>query len=132
MDVLQLNWAGFDAAVEQIAASVDPATLTGVYGIPRGGLVLAVALSHRLGLPLVESVCASTLIVDDIRDSGATLEALRAGGLTGPVWVWATRQTEPEGYGAVLTGIGPSWVIFPWEDPERVAQDRQNYEDKER
>ncbi|MEY2749954.1 MAG: hypothetical protein RLZZ168_1970 [Cyanobacteriota bacterium] len=51
----RLSWQEFDRAVEQLAAHArqlpEPC---GIHGVPRGGLVLAVALSHRLELPLLE------------------------------------------------------------------------------
>ena len=49
---------------------------TSIYGIPRGGLVLAVLLSHKLNIPIISNtydICESTLIVDDILDSGNTI-----------------------------------------------------------
>lgn len=42
-----------------------------VYGVPRGGVPLAMALAPRLNLPLVQSpIPFRTLIVDDVIDSG--------------------------------------------------------------
>ena len=46
---------------------------TGVYGIPRGGLVFAVMLSHKLSIPMLMSPVPGCLIVDDICDSGESL-----------------------------------------------------------
>lgn len=48
-----------------------------IYGIPRGGLVVAVYLSHLLKLPIIlnqQEVSRHTLVVDDIVDSGKTIE----------------------------------------------------------
>ena len=48
-----------------------------IYAIPRGGLPLAVSLSHRLNLPIIMNeteISPQTLVVDDIFDSGATLK----------------------------------------------------------
>ena len=49
-----------------------------IYGIPRGGLVVAVSLSHALNLPMVEvnNITNKTLVVDDIIDSGETMQKL--------------------------------------------------------
>lgn len=47
-----------------------------VYGIPKGGLVLATTLAYRLGKPLItdpSKITNKTLIVDDISDTGNTL-----------------------------------------------------------
>lgn len=46
----------------------------GVYGIPAGGLVLAVCLHYRLDLPLLLAPTKKTLIVDDIVDTGHTMK----------------------------------------------------------
>ena len=43
-----------------------------IYGIPRGGVPLAVALSLQFGIPIVEKPEDGTIIVDDIIDSGKT------------------------------------------------------------
>jgi hypoxanthine phosphoribosyltransferase len=51
-----------------------------VYGLPRGGLVLAVKLSHLLDIPLLihrVAVNQNTLVVDDISDTGDTLQLLK-------------------------------------------------------
>jgi len=50
-----------------------------VYGIPRGGLILAVYLSHLYNLKLItrkDQITNNTLVVDDIVDSGRTMENL--------------------------------------------------------
>ena len=45
-----------------------------IYGLPRGGLVPAVMLSHKLGIPMTKgTISPDTLIIDDICDSGVTL-----------------------------------------------------------
>ena len=46
-----------------------------IYGLPRGGLIPAVMLSHQLGVPMAKGdIGPNTLIVDDICDSGETLD----------------------------------------------------------
>ena len=45
-----------------------------VYAIPRGGLVLGVFLSHALGIPMVDEVHKGVLVVDDLADTGDTLQ----------------------------------------------------------
>ena len=48
-----------------------------IYGLPRGGLIPAVMLSHQLGIPMAKGdIGPDTLIVDDICDSGETLDKL--------------------------------------------------------
>ena len=50
-----LSWADFDRALDSAVARLASSSLSGVYGVPRGGLVLAVCLSHRLGIPLLQA-----------------------------------------------------------------------------
>jgi hypoxanthine phosphoribosyltransferase len=50
-----------------------------VYGVPRGGAPIAVALSHRLDIPYItnpNAITDQTLIVDDIVDTGKELYKL--------------------------------------------------------
>ena len=64
-----LSWADFDRALDSAVARLASCSLSGVYGVPRGGLVLAVCLSHRLGIPLLEQPQAGCLVVDDIYET---------------------------------------------------------------
>ena len=50
-----------------------------IYGIPRGGLIMAVRLSHLLDIPIIldqKGIYFKTLVVDDISDTGKTLQGL--------------------------------------------------------
>lgn len=64
----------FNIDMKKLANQINPHNYYGIYGIPRGGLYPAVALSTLLDLPLIkkENIGNSTLIVDDLIDSGAT------------------------------------------------------------
>jgi hypothetical protein len=130
--MIRLTWNDFDQAVDRIASYCAAAPLTGVYGFPRGGLPLAVALSHRLGAPMVPAPSApGTLIVDDIHDTGRTLAPLlrpEPPATPSPlIWVWVTREIAPRGYSAVWAGIGEEWVTFPWEDATKAEEDMHDY-----
>ena len=48
------TWSEFDKSVDYIANQCKNIKLTGIYGVPRGGLCLAVALSHKLNIHLIE------------------------------------------------------------------------------
>ena len=47
------TWREFDKSVELIANKCKFLEFSGIYGVPRGGLCLAVALSHKLELNLI-------------------------------------------------------------------------------
>ena len=68
-----LGWPEFDGAVARIALLCADRRFSGIHGIPRGGLVLAVSLSHRLELPLLATPQPGCLIVDDVFETGRTL-----------------------------------------------------------
>ena len=47
------TWSEFDKSVEYITNNCKNLKLSGIYGVPRGGLCLAVALSHKLKIKLI-------------------------------------------------------------------------------
>ncbi len=94
----------------------------GIYGVPRGGLIPAVYLSHKLNIPLVrtlDSVLSDShgpyLIVEDVVDTGKTLHRLsrflteedRVAALI--VKPWAPQK--PHFFACETT----DWISFPWE-----------------
>lgn len=106
-----LTWHDFDAAVEAIVERCHKQTFCGVHGIPRGGLVLAVTLSHRLDLPLLSNAAPGCLLVDDVYETGLTLEPYR----------------ELEACTAVEQTESDEWIVFPWENAAAAARDEQLY-----
>jgi hypoxanthine phosphoribosyltransferase len=120
-----LSWAEFEAAVDHIAADCAARPFCGVYGLPRGGLVLAVSLSHRLDLPLLAAPRPGCLVVDDVYETGRTLEPFRQ--LKGAAVVVWISKVEPRWWQAVETTPGPDWLVFPWEDRARAEQEERAY-----
>ena len=47
------TWSQFDKASELIANKCKFTEFSGIYGVPRGGLCLAVTLSHKLNIDLI-------------------------------------------------------------------------------
>ena len=112
------TWREFDEDVEKIAIWARDKKFQGVYGIPRNGLVLAVALSHRLELPVVlspEDIMRRTLVVDDISDTGKTLLALerRLGFKPTVAAIFCHSDTlwKPD----FSLREKKCWIVFPWE-----------------
>ena len=66
------TWSEFDNAVEEIASKCMFLEFSGIYGVPRGGLCLAVALSHKLKINLISEPQKNSLIVDDVYETGLT------------------------------------------------------------
>ena len=72
-----VDWSKIDSLVFQLLYRIRTSELKfkNIYGLPRGGLIPSVMLSHRLNIPLVKGdIGPDTLIVDDICDSGETLD----------------------------------------------------------
>ena len=71
------TWSEFDNAVEHIANECKFLKFSGIYGVPRGGLCLAVALSHKLKINLISEPKVNSLIVDDVYETGITLNTFK-------------------------------------------------------
>jgi hypoxanthine phosphoribosyltransferase len=110
------SWKEFSEDVGKLVNLLQPkffCQFDGVYGIPAGGLVLAVCLHHQLELPLLLAPTKDTLVVDDIVDSGRTIaHYILKGNFTASLfykennicapYIWLRKKTD-------------AWIHFPWE-----------------
>lgn len=143
--ILKLSWNSIFDAVDALCYSIERLEPRTIIGVSRGGLVPATLISHKLGLRM-DTIKASayegtrrtlqkpisidgwkdgfntrgTVIVDDILDSGDTLQAIRT--KCGPVHAFhfVTLVTKSPNlsdtyYARVLPEV---WVKFPWEGDE--------------
>lgn len=120
------TWEQFEKDTQKIAEWARDKSFRNVYGIPRGGLVIAVALSNRLKLPLIlkaEEITEATLVVDDISDTGKTLAKLEMAIGFKPrvasVFIEKNTAWMPEFWVSEKMG----WVVFPWETEESSKYD---------
>ena len=121
-----LSWQEFDRAVEQLATHARQLSgLCGIHGVPRGGMVLAVALSHRLALPLLERPQPACLVVDDVYETGRTLTPHRDLERARHV-VWVSKA-EPQWWQAVEITDSSEWIVFPWENAAVASVDEALY-----
>ena len=121
----KLSWIEFDECINSIYKKCKNKKFEGVYGFPRGGLCLAVALSHSLGLPILEEPKKNTLIVDDIYDTGYTLERIKH--LEGSeAFVWISKK-KPTWWNSYKYSQDKEWIIFPWENIKAATHDRDLY-----
>lgn len=114
-----------DSQVKKFVRSVRykyrEANLPGVFGIPRGGLIPAVMISHALNIPLLMAPVEGCLIVDDICDSGESLiHYVKDSSGTGKKKYHIATIYYKEG--AVVTPDlflytkkDNTWLVFPWE-----------------
>ena len=123
--MINFNWSDLDKATQLAANKYKEKTFCGVYGIPRGGLCVAVKLSHLLNIPLLDLPQDGCLIVDDIYDSGKTLEKYK-NYKNASYFVLISKQ-DPTYFSSFITTKSKGWVIFPWENVENANTDKEEY-----
>ncbi|MDA0258246.1 MAG: phosphoribosyltransferase [Cyanobacteria bacterium] len=121
-----LSWLEFDQAVQSLAERLSAVSFAGVYGVPRGGLCLAVALSHALEVPLLAEPQPDALIVDDVYETGRTLEALHARFPKAHGVVWVSKRPL-QWWDAVVVTDSSEWLLFPWENAAQARDDERSY-----
>ena len=129
MTIQNITWNDLDVFADQIVNYYKEKGTSpkGVYGIPRGGLVLAVILSHRLNVPFLGAPCKGCLIVDDISDSGDSLIHYNRMGYDIVTIVYKnTSKVRPMMYYAERVA---DWVHFPFESnlDDDTTEDATNY-----
>ncbi len=123
------TYAQFDTDVKKLARALRPRTdrFDAIYGVPRGGLALAVCLSHSLGKPILldpRRITKRTLVADDIADSGATLKALlKRQKVFLVVTLYRTTHSRMRPDFSCRTKKKNDWVVFPWETDASSAYD---------
>ncbi len=98
-----------------------------IAGVPRGGLVPAVSLAHRLDATYVDMETHEggiSLIVDDILDSGMTYRRLfgesGSDASAGYFVVLFIKRSQENRYKNVIYAERVDddvWIVFPWENP---------------
>lgn len=75
MTKVHVTWQQIHEYIDAVAKDLEKRNIkpTGVYGIPRGGMIYATMLSYKLDVPLLLNAAKGCIIVDDIADSGRTL-----------------------------------------------------------
>ena len=124
-----VSWKEYDDYIDKITDWVDQLQkyqgleLGAVYGLPRGGLPIAVSLSHKLNLPLLMDYYdrkivtnKQILVVDDIADTGNTLKDFQ--NQHNVICTFHYHQqsiVKPDFY---CEEKGDKWIVYPWETQE--------------
>jgi len=113
MKKLFISWDIYEEMVSKLAEMID-GDFDGIYAPPRGGLVMAVNLSHKLKLPILMYPTENSLVVDDISDTGKTLHYIKRKAIaclfstdwtiTKPDWFVDKKLNKDE------------WIVYPWEE----------------
>ena len=119
------TWNEFDKSIEFIANKSKIWKLSGIYGVPRGGLCLAVALSHKLNIKIIDKPQKNSLIVDDIYETGHTLNNFK--NIEGVKIFVLFSKKKPTWWNTVNLSQKKEWIVFPWENKENVLLDQNEY-----
>lgn len=120
-----IGWGELEENVSKLVSNIKEVDY--VVGIPRGGLIIAVMVSHRLGIKHMtidhlekleedgfDLIKKRILIVDDISDSGQTLKRYKKDGYTtATLDVRNSTITVPDHYVNWLDNT--NWIVYPWE-----------------
>ena len=117
-----ITWEGYDSYIDSITNWVKTSDLNlgAVYGLPRGGLPIAVSSSHRLHLPLLMDYYdrkivtdKKILVVDDIADTGHTLKDFEnKHNIICTFHYHEQSIIEPDYW---IHKKDDDWIVYPWE-----------------
>ena len=120
---IYLSWDDTIDLVDKLCEKIitEQPNIDSVFGLKRGGLIPAVMVSHKLGLPWSDVMLPNTLVIDDICDTGITLK--------NTVGVYTavlhhkphTSCYKPNIYAQIHEG--DEFIYYPWErkDAEPLA-----------
>lgn len=146
-----IDWKEYTALIDQVAGRLaylgEPHLA--FRGVPRGGLIPAVMLSHQMSLgyegPFHEGIRLhnpNTVVVDDILDTGLTLiemvepdncPLVVAVIIAKPAGVKRFNEHLNNGFVKKPTLVighiyeGPDWVVFPYENPLQEGPDHEDF-----
>lgn len=131
---VRYSWKWVDDQINEIGEKLESGDIPKfVTGVPRGGLIPAVLISHKFRIPYIGLEAAKTLpgelkkqvlVIDDISDSGNTLKQIeRHNFITATLAVRNTSDFIPSMFGDFIKD--DRWMVFPWE--EYSADSIQDY-----
>lgn len=138
-DILRLSWEEFNHFVEILGENIQRSQkkYDCIMGIPRGGMVPAVMLSHILSIPLRPTSAIveydftkdhRALLVDDIADTGGTLKRFPKYIDTATVVCRITLKERPNYF--ATEAEANQWIMFPYEIATEDRISKINYKDR--
>jgi len=136
---IYLSWEKVLESVNFLARKLehDKIEIDSVYGIPRGGVILATMISHRMNISLRLFKCnirKTTLLVDDIEDSGKTLSEVRKKYPDNYIYVLSSKKYSDEYAYANHSYYfyeKNQYVVFPWEYDALTKEELITNEEKD-
>jgi hypoxanthine phosphoribosyltransferase len=135
-DKIYCSWSTIDLLVDDLCGQIEKSDLKfkNIFGLQRGGLIPAVMVSHNLGIPMTKGTISSeTLIIDDICDSGVTLDEFYNKHQVNYAFPFnlktACLHYKPNTSKFIPTFWSgqletDDWIVYPWErDDAKAIQD---------
>lgn len=131
-----ISWEEIEVLVNNLSLKIknSKTKYKNIFGLQRGGLIPAVMISHQLGIPMAKGdIGPTTIIIDDICDSGETLDKL--------VKDYQTLYAFPFNLNTAVLHYKPHtscfeptfhselylsdyWLVYPWEKQDsKTIQD---------
>jgi len=116
-----ITWDDVEKFIDEVIDHYKGSTISGIYGIPRGGIVLASILSYRMDVAMLMAPHKDCIIIDDISDTGETLMHYARNSCEGRVnkgyhivtmFYKEDSAVKPEFYKFIKTD---RWIVYPWE-----------------
>ena len=118
-----LSWKWVDEQLNEIGDRLEGVEAEFVTGVPRGGLIPAVMMSHAFDFKYIsyssarllpKDIRKNVICIDDISDTGHTLkEAKELNFIVCSLAMRTGSETTPRFYGELITD--ERWLVFPWE-----------------
>jgi hypothetical protein len=115
----------FHNMILELANKIPKNKYKNLLAVPRGGIVIGIYLSHYLDIPLILNKDDTnlnpqhTLIVDDLVDTGSTLEKYSEQKFDIAVIYYKTRSIVIPTY-YVDKCPNNFWIVFNWEKPDEI------------
>lgn len=115
-----VSWSDIELFIDKVSNEYKDKNITGVYGLPRGGLIFAVMLSHKMNIPLLMAPTENCIIIDDICDSGESLVHYYRNSSGNELnkyhivtmYYKDNELVQPEFY---MNKKEDKWIVYPWE-----------------
>lgn len=114
---MRVNWEDIENYIKEVKQRFN-GKITGVYGIQRGGGILATLVAYSLDVPLLLAPCKGCLIIDDIADSGRSLMHYTENDTQFNKYYITTMfycersAVKPDYFYRIKTD---EWIEYPWE-----------------